>query len=80
VAEPLLSPEEPRRKRLAVGLCLLSTALAMIDWHFGERPWLVLGFLAGAWSFTADWLQPICAGHSCLAGCGCSPGPTAGPG
>ena len=39
-----------------MGLCLLSAALAMIDWHFGGRPWLVLGLLAGVWSFTADWL------------------------
>jgi hypothetical protein len=28
------------------------------DWLalWGGRPWLVLGLLAGAWKFTADWL------------------------
>jgi hypothetical protein len=35
---------------------LLSSALALIGWHFGERAWLALGLLAGVWNFTADWL------------------------
>jgi hypothetical protein len=52
-----MSPElELKRKRIAVGICVLATALALISLHFGERPWLALGLLGSVWTFTADWL------------------------
>jgi hypothetical protein len=52
-----LTPDQERkRKSVAVGICLLSAVLALIAWHYGRRPWLAFGLLAGVWSFTADWL------------------------
>ena len=52
-----LTPDQERkRKSIAVGICLLSAVLALVAWHYGERPWLALGLLAGVWNFTADWL------------------------
>ena|ERR1700733_6290337 len=52
-----MTPElELKRKRIAVGACLLATALTFVELHFGERLWLALGLLGGVWTFTADWL------------------------
>ena len=52
-----LSPEQTlKRKRIAVGICLLATVLTLVKLHFGERLWLALGVLGGVWTFTADWL------------------------
>ncbi len=48
--------QESKRKSLALGICLASTALAMTAWRFGGRPWLVLAFLASVWDTTAAWL------------------------
>jgi hypothetical protein len=52
-----LSPEQTlKRKRIAVGICLLATALTLAELHFGERLWLAIGVLGGVWMSTADWL------------------------
>jgi hypothetical protein len=48
--------QERKRKSIAVGICLLSSVVALVAWNYGERPWLALGLLAGVWNFTADWL------------------------
>jgi hypothetical protein len=52
-----LSPEQTlKRKRIAVGICLLATVLTLVELHFGERLWLAIGGLGAVWMFTADWL------------------------
>ena len=53
----VISPQQERkRKRIAVGICVLATAFTFISLHFGERPWLALVLLGGVWHTTADWL------------------------
>jgi hypothetical protein len=52
-----VSPEPTlKRKRIAVGICLLATALTLVELHFGGRLWLALGVLGGVWTYTAHWL------------------------
>jgi hypothetical protein len=52
-----LSPEqESKRQWIALGICLLSTALGVSAWYLGGRAWLVLALLASVWNAAANWL------------------------
>ena len=54
--ETLSPQQDQKRKRIAVGICVLATVLTFISLHFGQRSWLALMLLGGVWHTTGDWL------------------------